>query len=153
MAGHGKARHGEARNLVWRGPAGRGKAGQGKERGSAGRGMAWHGVARLGMERGLAWFGLARRGQAWRGSAGQGMDQGECSERYKGKQHMTDTQLLDWLELTGASVVAGTGDTLLPESYSVCVNRITGWQTRQTLRDAIKAAELEYRTTTGERMT
>jgi hypothetical protein len=58
---------------------------------------------------------------------------------------MTDAQRIDWLERTGANVVADTTETLLPQSYSVCINRVTGWQTKPTLREAIDAAEREER--------
>lgn len=60
---------------------------------------------------------------------------------------MTDTQRLDWLQQTGASVVGGTSDALIPESFSVCVNRVTGWVTKPTLRDAIDEAERVVRVT------
>jgi hypothetical protein len=60
---------------------------------------------------------------------------------------MTDTQRIDFLERTGANVIAGTGDTLLPESFGVCVRNVTGWITRPNLRQAIDDAEREGRTT------
>lgn len=58
---------------------------------------------------------------------------------------MTDTDRLNWLERTGANVIADTSETLLPQSYSVCVPKVTGWQTKPTLREAIDAAEREER--------
>lgn len=63
---------------------------------------------------------------------------------------MTDTERIDFLERTGANVVAGTGETLIPESFGVCVNKVTGWVTRPTLREAIDDAEREVRTTHPE---
>lgn len=60
---------------------------------------------------------------------------------------MTDTQRIDFIQATGASVVGGTSDALLPESFSVCVNRVTGWVTKPTLREAIDEAERIVRTT------
>jgi hypothetical protein len=62
---------------------------------------------------------------------------------------VTDTQRIDWLERTGANVISDTSESLLPASFSVCVPRVTGWQTRPTLRDAIDAAEREQRTHAG----
>lgn len=60
---------------------------------------------------------------------------------------MTDSQRVEWIQQTGASVVGGASDALLPESFSVCVGRITGWVTRPTLREAIDEAERIVRTT------
>lgn len=52
----------------------------------------------------------------------------------------TDTERLDWLESTGANVISGVSETLIPQSYSVCVLRLTGWVTKPTLREAIDEA-------------
>lgn len=53
---------------------------------------------------------------------------------------MTDTERIDWLERTGANVVADVNDALLPAGFSVCVNRVTPWVTRFDLREAIDEA-------------
>lgn len=62
---------------------------------------------------------------------------------------MTDTERLNWLERTGANVIADASESLIPLSYSVCVPKVTGWQTRPTLSEAIDAAEREQRTNAG----
>lgn len=58
----------------------------------------------------------------------------------------TDTERLDWIERTGANVIAGSGETLIPESFGVCVNRVTGWVVKPTLREALDEAERTTRT-------
>lgn len=63
---------------------------------------------------------------------------------------MTDTQRLDFMERTGANVVAGTNETLLPVSFAVCVNRVTGWCKGPTIREAIDECEREVRTSHKE---
>lgn len=60
---------------------------------------------------------------------------------------MTDTERIQFLEETGANVVSGVSETLLPQSFSVCVPRVSGWVTRGTLREAIDEAERITRTT------
>lgn len=62
------------------------------------------------------------------------------------RANMTDTDRLNWLERTGANVIAGTSETLVPENFAVCVNRVTGWVVKATLREAIDEAERIART-------
>lgn len=59
----------------------------------------------------------------------------------------TDSERMDWMEATGASVVSGTSDSLVPQQFSVCVLRVTGWISAPTLREAVDQAMRETRQT------
>lgn len=59
---------------------------------------------------------------------------------------MNDTQRIDFLERTGANVIAGTGETLVPEGFSVCVRNVTPWVHGKTLRETIDSCERLVRT-------
>lgn len=111
------------------------------ELGTYRRGTAWQGAAGRAKARNMAEQCKARLGKVGRGQARNKAN----PERYREHNTMTDTDRINFLERTGANVVAGTGDTLLPESFSVCINRVTGWHTKPTLREAIDACERDQR--------
>lgn len=59
---------------------------------------------------------------------------------------MTDTDRINFLERTGADIVTGQSETLIPEYFACCINRVTQWHTKPTLREAIDACERDQRT-------
>lgn len=58
---------------------------------------------------------------------------------------MSDTEIINWLERTGASVAGVTGETLIPTAFGVCVGRVTGWHLAPTLREAVRNAANEVK--------
>lgn len=58
---------------------------------------------------------------------------------------MSDTEIINWLERTGASVAGVTGETLIPTAFGVCVGRVTGWHWAATLREAVRMAANEVK--------
>jgi hypothetical protein len=58
---------------------------------------------------------------------------------------MTDTDRINFLERTGANIVTGQSETLIPEYFACCINRVTGWHTKPTLREAIDECERDAR--------
>lgn len=59
---------------------------------------------------------------------------------------MTPTECLAFMERFGVNVMAGTSDTLVPQSFAVCCRGLTGWITRGTLKEALVELEREMRT-------